>query len=354
MAEIIGVGVSHYPGPMVPDAYMAGFLRRTLASARVPENMKDPKSWPAPMQAEWANDGGEKAAGQHRARFVEAFSKVRAEIQNFNPDFILMWGDDQYENFLEDGIPPFCIYVFDQAECRPLIGTERWSKTPQNFWGENPTKVFPIKGHVTGARFLIRRLMEEDIDVSYAYAFRSARGLAHSFGQTMLYLDYERRGYDFKIVPFHVNCYGSHVISSRGGGAHLERENDGDVDPPPPSPKRCFDVGRKVARILQESPWRVVLMASSSWSHAFLNAKSYWLYPDMEADRRRFEELKEAKYDEWRMLNLAEIENAGQNEILNWVCLAGAMSELRMRTEIIDYIETYVFNSNKCFAVFRR
>jgi hypothetical protein len=29
------------------------------------------------------------------------------------------------------------------------------------------------------------------------------------------------------------------------------------------------------------------------------------------------------------------------------------MKELKRKPEIIDYIETYVFNSNKCMAVFK-
>ena len=86
---------------------------------------------------------------------------------------------------------------------------------------------------------------------------------------------------------------------------------------------------------------------------AFLTEKNHWLYPDMEADRHRFEELRDGKYNLWRELSLSQIEEAGQNEILNWVCLAGAMEELKHRVEIIDYVESYVFNSNKCFAVFR-
>jgi hypothetical protein len=49
----------------------------------------------------------------------------------------------------------------------------------------------------------------------------------------------------------------------------------------------------------------------------------------------------------------AQIEDAGQQEFLNWVCLAGAMTALGRNAEIIDYIESYLFNSNKCFALFR-
>ena len=47
------------------------------------------------------------------------------------------------------------------------------------------------------------------------------------------------------------------------------------------------------------------------------------------------------------------IESAGQHEFRNWICLAGAMSEIGARVEIIDYMESYVMNSNKCFAVMR-
>lgn len=38
--------------------------------------------------------------------------------------------------------------------------------------------------------------------------------------------------------------------------------------------------------------------------------------------------------------------------MLNWITLAGAMSELGRKVEIIDWVETYVMNSNKCFAAF--
>ncbi|NIO10252.1 MAG: extradiol ring-cleavage dioxygenase [Deltaproteobacteria bacterium] len=353
MGEILGIGTSHYPGPMVPDSYMAAFLRRALESSRVPEHLKKVESWPRPMQLEWADDGGTRAAGKHRERMIGAFRKIRAEIEAFKPDFILVWGDDQYENFREDIIPPFCVYIFDRAEYVPLAGIERWAKTDQNIWGEPPDKVFNIKGHVPGGRYLVNRLSQEDFDLPYAYTLRSDRGLAHSFSQTLVFLDYDRQGFDFPLVPFHVNCYGSSVIRSRGGIAHLAGDGNEGPDPPAPSPRRCFDLGRSVARALGESPWRVVLMATSSWSHAFLTEKNHWLYPDMEADRQRFEELRDGKHGSWRGLDLAQIEESGQNEILNWVCLAGAVTELNQRIEVIDYVESHVFNSNKCFALFR-
>ena len=37
---------------------------------------------------------------------IEAFRKLRKVIDDFNPDAVLIWGDDQYENFQEDLVPP--------------------------------------------------------------------------------------------------------------------------------------------------------------------------------------------------------------------------------------------------------
>jgi len=123
------------------------------------------------------------------------------------------------------------------------------------------------------------------------------------------------------------------------------------LDPPGPSPKRCMELGAATARALQASPWRVALIASSSWSHAFLTPKNWWLYCDVESDLARFEELKAGNYEAWRGISNAQIEDAGQQEMLNWMCLAGAMQELDRKPEIVEFLQTYVFNSSKCLAV---
>ena len=48
MGEILGIGVTHYPGLIQPDEAMAGLLSRTLDSDQVPEALKDPARWPDP------------------------------------------------------------------------------------------------------------------------------------------------------------------------------------------------------------------------------------------------------------------------------------------------------------------
>jgi hypothetical protein len=94
-------------------------------------------------------------------------------------------------------------------------------------------------------------------------------------------------------------------------------------------------------------------MASSSWSHAFLTAKNHFLYPDLEADRVLLEHLQAGDYETWRDLPLERLEASGQHEVLNWVCLAGAMAELGAKMELVDWVETWIFNAPKCQAIFR-
>jgi hypothetical protein len=104
---------------------------------------------------------------------------------------------------------------------------------------------------------------------------------------------------------------------------------------------------------MAESPWRVALNASSSWSHAFLTEKTYHLYPDHEADEALYRALQAGDYRTWRERSLAAIEDSGQHEMLNWYCLVGAMAELKSEPDYAVFLGSSVMNSNKVFATFR-
>ena len=350
MGEILGLGVTHYPGLIVPDEQMDTVLKRALASDNVPLELKNPTSWPEPMRREWEANRNGLAARDHRRRLVEAFRRVRQALDDFAPDFVLIWGDDQYENFREDGVPPFCVFALEKIESRPF--KRRGIFQNNNIWGETEDRVFTVEGHRTAGTYIARQLLQDSFDVSYAYKMRYELGLPHAFINTILFLDYDRRGFPYRVVPVHVNCHGSSVISKHGI-AHLHGASCELSDPPGPSPERCFAIGVATARALAKSPWRVAVIASSSWSHGFLTEKNHWLYPDVGSDRTRFEELRDGTFDQWCGLTTTQIEEAGQQEFLNWICLAGAMRALGQRADIVDYIESFIFNSNKCFAIFR-
>ena len=97
-------------------------------------------------------------------------------------------------------------------------------------------------------------------------------------GNFIAQTDYELDGFPYPVIPFYVNCYGGQLLST---AAMVVNEGRPDISPPSPTPKRCFDLGRATAKFFADSPWRVALIASSSWSHGSLTAKHNRLYPDM-------------------------------------------------------------------------
>ena len=77
------------------------------------------------------------------------------------------------------------------------------------------------------------------------------------------------------------------------------------------------------------------------------------MYPDVESDRRYFEALRAGDWETWRNTTLEQAEDRGHHELLNWFCLAGAMAELKRKPDEAVFLESWVSNSDKVFAVFR-
>jgi hypothetical protein len=345
MAEIAGFGMSHGPMLYMQPADMTMFLRRTLADPSLPDRLRDPANWPAAMRKEWGNDAGQTAALVHAARCRTANLAIRAQLDAFHPDLVLIFGDDQNENFTEDVIPPFCVYILDEMRSRPFRPMESYPEA--NVWNERVDTEFLHRGHSEGARHLAGFLTEHGFPVPYSYHLRYSRGLSHAFINTLMFLDMERRGFDYPVVPFHVNCYGGEFVRRR-----TPQRPGAAGEPPPPSPSTCFRAGALAARALAASPWRVAFIATSSWSHAFLVEKHHRLFPDHDSDQSLLQDLRAGHFRDWHALQRQRLEAAGQHEMLNWIALAGAMTEAGKGAKVIDYVETSVMTSNKCFAAF--
>ena len=353
MAAILGLGISHYPPLSLPDERMSGILRYTLEDPAIPAREKDPASWPETMRREWADDHGTAAAARHRAAMVERLAVVRRALEAFDPDVVLIWGDDQYENFREDVIPAFTVCAYPDIDFAPWRHAQRSSMTDggkPNVWQEGPDKCYRVRGHPAMARYLAGGLIEADVDIAYAYRPLHHEGFAHAFGNAILYLDYARDGWPWPTVAVPINCYGRRVISCKG---FLTRLGDAvEFDPPSPSPARCMTLGAETARLLRDSPWRVAVIASSSWSHAFLCDATSRLRPDTAADRTLYDAMVRGDFERWRDTPLSAFEAAGQQEVLNWCPLLGAMQALGAKLAWSDFVATDVLNSNKVFAVY--
>jgi hypothetical protein len=349
--------MSHYPG-FTADPKMIGrqlttnidrAIQRAVNSPEVAARWKDQKNWPAEVREEFGDDMGAAAGVKHRAQVQEAVMKVRDAIDSFNPDFVLIWGDDQWENFHDDMVSPFAVYIWEEMRVKPHFrGDVRYDST--NAWNEPREKEFVYKGHTQAARFIVDGLMDEGLPVAYSYRGLHHDTIAHAHVNTLLYLDDDRRGFPYPVVPVHINCYGDRFVLSHGRGGPIDPKAQ--RDPKAPSPKLCFEMGQKTARILRDSPWRVVVVGSSSWSHGGLTKQHDYIYPDVEADKRLYERLKASDLTYFRDVTTAELDKAGQLEVPNWCALAGAMYELKQKAEVLTFAPTYVFNSSKAVAIF--
>ena len=229
---------------------------------------------------------------------------------------------------------------------------EPWKNRAWNPWGEPNHARFSFAGHRAAGKYLATGLLDHGIDAAYAYR-PLHHPLGHAFAYTLLLLDDGRRGFDYPLVPFSVNCYGRRVNAARGLRLPLAmRDKIRELDPPSPSPARCMAVGAATARVMAKSPWRTAIMASSSWSHSFLTEKNYQLWPDVMADRRLYDALEKGDYATWHRYTTDEIEDSGQHEVLNWFCLLGAMEELGRKPDRSEFIETWAFVSPVVFAYY--
>jgi hypothetical protein len=351
MGEVLGIGLSHYPPFSGRDEDMAGILRRTLLDPAIPAEAKDVAGWPEIARREWGTDEGRAAAAEHRADLIQGFERTRQVIDDFDPDVVLIWGDDQYENFKEDIIPPYAVLAYGDLQVQPWAHAADSSamKGKPNIWEESAATTFTVRGRPDIGKYLTTQLMERGVDIAYAYKPLHHSSLPHAFLNAVLYLDYHRKGFDYPIVSFPINCYGRRVVSYQGFMSGVDDIRE--LDPPSPSPARLMDVGAAVGQVFAESPYRVALVASSSWSHAFLCDRTWRLRPDTASDRSLYEAMAVGDFAPWRATSLDQVEAAGQQELLNWYPLLGAMEALgRPRPDWTTFVETGVFNSNKVFA----
>jgi hypothetical protein len=352
MGDFMAIGLTHYPLLAGTDDHMAGLLRWTLTDPDIPDEEKDPANWPESMRADWSDDGGTAAAARHRKVLVDNLARCREALDEFKPDYVVVWGDDQYENFREEVVPPFCVLAYGDLDVPAFeVMNERGSS---NVWGLPDDFEIAMHGDVQESKRMADTLIEGGFDMAYSYKKRSGAHFPHAILNTQLFLDYEHAGakMDYPFLPVTVNCYGQHAIARKGGLARFAEIAEEQLDPIGPTPARCFALGRAIARAFKDRPERIAFVASSSWSHAFLADKLWHIRPDTAADERLYEAMINRDFDALAKVTSQEVVDAGQHEILNWFCMLGAVDELCLERNWSELVTTDIFNSNKVFAVY--
>ena len=144
MANLVGcAAMSHAPQLMLnPDSWHLLNNRQSEALSEKPGLEKETK------EAKWAKWNG----------CMDAIARLRAKIDDLNPDVLIVVGDDQHENLVDDNMPPFTIFIGEEVEASVSLRYLNQSKS------ENRTKY-----HVDSslAKALVDGLMDEGFDPSY-------------------------------------------------------------------------------------------------------------------------------------------------------------------------------------------
>ena len=302
MAQIvIGIGTSHSPQLSIRAKDWEHLLKKDQTDPRL--------DYPGLVKRAKPGIEAELTPEKFRERdeaCLAAIKNLGDALQKAKADVVVVFGDDQQEQFHDDNMPMFAIYhgktvpVVKDHGLRP----SSWKDAERRGWAETQTEYDAASDL---ANHLIRHLTDAEFDITRCNKLRAEIGVGHAF--SFLY----RRvlpGSKIPIVPFMVNTY---------------------YPPNQPTPKRCYALGQAVRRAVEAwgSDKRVALMASGGLSHVVI---------DEEIDAMTIDGLQNKKPEVLFQLPRERLWG-GTSEILNWVALAGAMEDRELK--YLEYVTTY-------------
>jgi OH-DDVA oxygenase/3-O-methylgallate 3,4-dioxygenase len=291
MADVVlGIGHSHTPQISVDPDQWPNLGKTTQVSRNVPANLDDL------LQVDLFR-------AQH-ARVQAAVAQLADVVQHANLDAIVIFGDDQHEQFQDDNMPAVAIYHGDTVDVHARRARPAGSNYPEVHL-EPTASSYPNAAGL--AEHLIGSLTEQEFEITRCNSLKAERGIGHAFSFL-----YQRLwpACDVPIVPVMINTY---------------------FPPNQPTPRRCHNLGIAVREAI--GSWsggeRVGVIASGGLSHIVI---------DEEIDRQTLEAL-EAKDTAALHALPRDLLVGGTSEILNWVALDGAVGALPMT--LLEYIPGY-------------
>lgn len=299
-----------------------------LAVSHAPSMFRELKHWASIHRA--LTDGVpqppeiEKETAEVQQNYIEridhGFEALKKQIDAYKPDVLLVVGDDQGEVFTETNMPTFCLFTCAEVHGSLNIG----------LIGEPEEENHITLGcHSDLARHLLNELNGQGFGVSESKELkplgRPKRGIGHAFTRPVIKVTPQL---NVPIIPFHVNAY----------------------FPPMPSARKCYELGRSIARALEDRPEKVAIMASGGLSHDPRGPRAGWI--DTALDRWVLDQLRSANGE--ALCHLFEFDSdtlrGGTGEIRSWIVVAGACSEAK--ATIVDYIPAHHAVTGLGFAYF--
>lgn len=217
---------------------------------------------------------------QLRSDAEAAFAVLRADLEEANPDVLIVVANDQFVNFFWNNIPTFMVTLADEVK------------------GQFTRHKFHYKNHKELGRAIVRAGMEKGIDFSFGEYVE----LQHTQTVPLYFILREPR---IPILPIYVNTW---------------------VDPAPP-PRRCYQVGELLRTVADNARERIAVLGTGGLSH----------YPgsprigeiDTQFDHQLLEIMRAGRGRSLAEHSVEDLVQAGDTEFLNWMVVLGAVGDAK-------------------------
>jgi hypothetical protein len=226
-------------------------------------------------------------------RIRAAHDAVRAQIAETNPDVLILIGDDQNENLTSRNIPQIGIYSGGEFQL-----SKRWGQTTARF-----------QPHAEFAQALLEQGVEDGFDLASLGGFENDELMSHAHAQVLEAFVPEA---DIPVVLIFINA----------------------IHPPALTPKRCFELGQLIGRVVAARPTdeRAMICASGGLSH--FTAGYPWRHYtgpfdygsiSESFDRQIIEHIQSGHGAALAELTSADLLTHGDIELRAWIALLGAL-----------------------------
>ena len=305
---VLGIGTSHAPQLRMTADQWPLLLHKDQNDTRYDYQAVLARAKPD-MEAEITPEVMEQ---RYAANHV-ALAKLRDKLAEAAPDALVIVGDDQHEQFLDDNMPMFSIYHGPDVTVK--AGGHGAAPSPIRDSGKPDWRTagdrakegdYPASPDLAGQ--LIETLVDRGFDIATSNKFREGRGVGHAFEFVYQYI--MPKG-DIPVVPVMVNTY---------------------FPPNQPTAKRCYQLGGALREAIEA--WdvgkKVAIMASGGLSHFII---------DEEIDHTALDAMQNKDVETLVTMPRDRLMVLGTTEILNWITVAGAMEAEEMT--LLDYVPCY-------------
>lgn len=208
------------------------------------------------------------------------FEELRKRMVAAEPDSILIISSEHFANFFLD-----CMPAFTMGQAETYFGpVEPWVKIEQGLSAGDSE----LSGRLLNACY------SDGLELNYAHEMKLDHGI-------MIPLSFLDPGRELPIVPLIINA----------------------MTYPMPKQRRCYELGRALARALEQDPRRVAVVAAGGLSHA--PGERIHGSIDTAFDLEFIRRLTANEVDAFTSYTDEEIERMGlgTHEIRSWVAVAG-------------------------------